>query len=263
MFTDFFQLRALPFVESLDTARMLRDGRIDEGLARLQCFAHSGLIGLLCGPTGVGKSSLVELFVQDLPAHRIHPLRLAFSAVDAVALLRQLVALLGERPCLGKDRLFQQVVHKLQQMERTSLLIVDEAHLLSEQALVALRLLLSAPAGQALPLKLLLCGQDTLETLLARAALADLLNRIHLRYRLCPFSRDQSLCYIDHCLAQAGARAELFEPDAKHRIHDFTHGIPREINSLATVCLIHAAGKKAQRISEPIVQEAAAERHRL
>jgi general secretion pathway protein A len=259
MFTDFFELHAMPFVESLNLDRMLRDQRMAEGLARLQCFTQSGLIALVSGPTGVGKSSLVEMFVQDLPAHHIHPLRLSLSAVDAVAVLRQLVVLLGERPFLGKDRLFHQVLHKLQQMERTCLLIVDEAHLLSEQALVALRLLVSAPGGQAQPLKLLLCGQEPIEQLLARSSLADLLNRIHVRYRLRPFSRDQSVCYIDHCLTKAGARPELFDLDAKHRIHDFGHGIPREINSLATVCLIHAAGKHAKRIDEPLVQQAAAE----
>jgi len=47
--------------------------------------------------------------------------------------------------------------------------------------------------------------------------------------------------------------------DAKHLIHDHTGGIPRQINNLATTCLIHAASKDLKRIGEALVVEAAAE----
>jgi general secretion pathway protein A len=259
MFAQAFHLDALPFEEHVAVERILDDERFAQALGRLQYFAEHGMAALLTGPTGAGKSCLVRRFVHTLPVHRYQPLVLHISRVDAAAMLRMIVTALGEKPALGRDRLFRQILERARATDRATVLIVDDAHLLGEATLTDLRLLVSAP-GEAPPsLKVLLCGQPSLAKILARASLADLLNRVCVRCSLRPLSREQTVAYIDRRLKAVGGREQLFETAAKHLIHEHTGGIPRAVNILATTCLIHAASRQIERIGDELVVEAAAE----
>ena len=62
--------------------------------------------------------------------------------------------LLGEVPKFGKDRLYSQILDRAKRSEGTMLLILDEAHLLSGDALVDLRLLVSSAVEAGPPLKI-------------------------------------------------------------------------------------------------------------
>jgi general secretion pathway protein A len=259
MFAQAFNLTALPFEEHISADKVLVDDRFTQALNRLDYFADYGLVALMTGPTGVGKSCLITRFLDALPAHRYQPLYLHISRVNSAAMLRMIVAALDEKPSLGKDRLFRQILDKTQGSERRAVIVIDDAHLLNEGTLTDLRILVSAPQGNQPSIKLLLCGQSSLSKLLARASLADLLNRICVRCHLPALTKDQTVCYIDQRLKAFGGSDALFEMEAKHLIHDHTGGIPRQINNLATTCLIHAASKNLKRINETLVVEAAAE----
>ena len=45
----------------------------------------------------------------------------------------------------------------------------------------------------------------------------------------------------------------------KRQIHDYSGGVPRQINNLATACLLAAAAQNAPRISEAILQQTLSE----
>ena len=259
MFAQAFSLNTMPFEEHISTDRTLNDERFNEALNRLEYFAEYGLVALMTGPTGVGKSCLINRFLDTLPAHRYQPLYLHISRVESAAMLRMIVAALDERPSLGKDRLFRQILDKTRESDRTAMIVIDDAHLLNEGTLTDLRMLVSAPQGNPPSIKLLLCGQPSLSKLLSRASLADLLNRICVRCHLRALTKDQTVCYIDQRLKASGGSDQLFGMDAKHLIHDHTGGIPRQINNLATTCLIHAASKELKHINDTLVVEAAAE----
>jgi general secretion pathway protein A len=259
MFAQAFHLTALPFEEHISADRILDDERFAQALDRLRYFAEHGLVALLTGPTGAGKSCLLKRFLHLLPEHRYQSIYLHISRMDAAAMLRMIVAALGEKPSLGRDRLFRQILDRTREAERATVLVIDDAHLLNEPTLTDLRLLVSAPSSAPPSLKVLLCGQPPLAKLLARASLADLLNRICVRCSLRPLSKEQTVVYMDRRLQAVGGSEQLFETAAKQLIHDHTGGIPRSINNLATTCLIHAASKQLKRIHEALVVEAAAE----
>ena len=109
------------------------------------------------------------------------------------------------------------------------------------------------------PLKMLLVGQEPLRAALRRAQHADLANRISVRHHLRPLSREQTCRYIDYQLSQAGGDAKLFDDSVKTAIHDFTGGVPRQINNLATACLLQATARKVLRIDDALFQHAAGE----
>ncbi len=50
----------------------------------------------------------------------------------------------GEKPQMGKDRMLLQILERINQYDKCTLLIIDEAHLIAPQTLTDLRLLISS-----------------------------------------------------------------------------------------------------------------------
>jgi len=134
--------------------------------------------------------------------------------------------------------------------EATLMLIFDEAHLLSGDALVDLRLLVSSAVEVGPPLKILLVGQDHIRQTLKRSEYADIVNRISVRYQLRPLTKEQTRRYIDHQVVRHGGDSKIFDESVKDLIHDFTAGVPRSINNLAIACLLGATNARSMRIDE-------------
>ncbi len=255
MFTTHFKMTRHPFCERTPVEGILKDERISQGLARLEYLASEGTIALLTGPTGVGKSSLLKLFLSSLSRNQFHPLYLHLTHLSSGAFLKLIVARLGEVPRRGKETLFLQILEKAKAGELSTLLLVDEAHLLDPDALTDLRLLVSSALEEVPPFKIILAGQDSLRDQLKRSVHGDLVQRISVRYQLPPLTKDQTEAYIDFQMRQAGASQKIFEPEVKSLIHDYAGGIPRQINNLATACLIQAAARNTQKVQEPLFHE--------
>jgi len=255
MFLQHFNLTDHPFMETPPLKWILHDPRMDEALARLKFFRDQGQLALVGGQTGVGKSTLLRLFINALPQNRYQPIYLHLTQVNANAFLRLIVTALGENPKMGKDRLFIQIIERIRQNEKCTLLIIDEAHMLEPRALTDLRLLISA--GETEPaLKIILCGQETLKQTLKRASHADLVQRICVRFWFKGLTRDQTKAYIDNRVKMANGSERIFQSEAIHLIHDYTSGIPRQVNNVATACLINAASKGQEFITDDLVNQA-------
>jgi general secretion pathway protein A len=201
------------------------------------------------------QSALLKRFLHELSGPRWQPVYLHLTHLSAAGLFKLLVGKLGEPPRRGKERLFEQILAKAHQAEGGLLLILDKAHLIAPEALTDIRLLISSALDDAPPLKVVLAGQEPLRQTLRQSLHADLLNRIAVRFHLTPLTKDQTASYIDFQLKQAGGSEKLFDPTAKSLIHDYSGGVPRQINNLATACLLATAAQNAARISEAILQQ--------
>jgi general secretion pathway protein A len=81
------------------------------------------------------------------------------------------------------------------------------------------------------------------------------------RYHVPPLTPDQTVAYIDFQVHQAGGSEKIFEEEAKTLLHDYSSGVPRQINNMATACLINAATKNLQKITANLVNETMPEFH--
>jgi general secretion pathway protein A len=169
-----------------------------------------------------------------------------------------MVIKLGEKPKLGKDRMLLQILERVNQNDKCTLFIVDEAHLLAPETLTDLRLLISS-IDEQISLKILLCGQEQLSQTLKRSSQTDLLQRITLQFMMRPMPKAQTPAYIDYRVTCAGGKEKIFEPEAKELIHDYTGGVPRQVNNVATACLINAAARELKIITEALVNETMSE----
>jgi len=259
MYLEHFQLRSQPFCEHAAATALWQDQRMKEGLARLEFLITMGELGMLTGPSGVGKSALIKRFLNTLTPQRCETVYCHLTHLPSSGLLKLVATQLGEPPRRGKDRLFEQILERAGRAEGTLLLIFDEAHLLTSEALTDLRLLLSSALDVGPPLKILLAGQDPLRGTMKRAQHADLLNRISVRHQLRPLTKAQTTHYVDFQMTQAGGDATIFGGDVKDLLHDFTGGLPRAINNLAIACLLQATATGSARVDEEVFRQAAAE----
>ena len=260
MFLNHFSLHSHPFAENPPIDWLLRDEHTDRALAGLEFFKQQGAMALIIGQTGLGKSSLLRLFLNELPHNRYHTLYLHLTALNANAFLRLMVTKLGEKPQMGKDRMLLQILERIHQNDKCTLFVVDEAHLLEPKTLIDLRVLISS-IDEKLSLKILLCGQEKLSQTLKRSSHADLLHRINLQFSLRPMSTEKTSAYIDFRVKKAGGKTKIFEPAARDLIHDYTGGVPRQVNNVATACLLNAASRSVKIITEALVNETMAEFH--
>ena len=122
-----------------------------------------------------------------------------------------------------------------------AVLMMDEAQNLSMDLLEEIRLLSNLEHKGDKLLQIFLVGQPELEAHLARHELRQLRQRITVHYRLNPLSPDETLGYIHHHINVAGGNgAIVFPSDTCREVYRLTHGIPREINTLASSALIAA-----------------------
>jgi general secretion pathway protein A len=259
MYLTHFHLQHQPFAEHTDVTRLWQDTRMDEGLARLDHLVNHGLLGLLTGASGLGKSALLKRFLHGLTPQRCEVAYCHQTHLSSLGLLKLLLTQLGEEPKHYKDQVCRQILARIRRVEGTLLLVFDEAHLLNADALTDLRLLISSALADGPPLKILLAGQESLRLTLKRVQHTDFMNRVSVRVQLRPLTKEQTLRYIDFQIVQAGGDARTFDDSAKSLIHDFTGGVPRHINNMATACLLQAAARQLTCIDEQVFQQAAGE----
>jgi len=104
-------------------------------------------------------------------------------------------------------------------------------------------------------LKLLLCGQPTLEKTMHAESLTDLRERLCLRLHLKPMAMTEAIDYIAHRLNGAGAKLSIFEEESLQLIVNASKGIPRKINGLAFRSMLATIQKKENVIKANTVRE--------
>jgi type II secretory pathway predicted ATPase ExeA len=175
-------------------------------LAKVACVIEAaGGLALLSGPSGVGKTLVLEALAADE--------RLA----DRCSGVRDVAGWLAEADDLPR------------------LVLADDAHLATEDDLM--RLLARCRAGQAAAV--VLAGQGRLLTLVAREHRLE--QAVRIRSTLLP----GSLADTEQLLAAGRERTgwPLFDSAALTTIHEVTAGIPADIVRLADLAGVVVAGR--------------------
>lgn len=256
MFTTHFKMSQQPFQEYPPIEGFFSHEAFSQGAARLTYFASGPSdVALLSADSGLGKSSLIRYFLHHLTAQAFNPVSIPFSGLSRHAFLRSMVSSLGETPAMHKDVLFQQVVKKTASANGPTLFLIDNAHLLCDETLVDLKLLLSANQ-ERVHIKLIFIANHELKKRFKETQHTSLAQRMSLLCSLSSFDEVLTHQYLDFQMRFAGSNDKVFEDNVKSELQQYTHGCPRLINNLATHCLIGAAIKKVNIIDRTVFQQA-------
>ncbi|WP_169704476.1 hypothetical protein [Candidatus Kuenenia stuttgartiensis] len=109
MFTSHFSMTTQPFSERINTSLIMKDERFTQGLHDSNTSYTQALSPSLTDRRGVGKSTLLKLFLSQIPQNLFLPIYLHFTHLKSSSLLSLIVSQLGEIPKHTKDRLFSKL----------------------------------------------------------------------------------------------------------------------------------------------------------
>lgn len=278
MYESHWQLNARPFEASSD-ARFYYPSEVHQGaLFRLRyALENRRSAALIAGPSGLGKTILVQQLAAQLPEAAGPLVHLVFPQMPADQLLAYLAAELStamaiepdnssaERGFRGGAPNVEQSVRRLHgalvenaRKGRHAILALDEAHLIRDpETLDTIRLLLNFQHQGRPVATLLLIGLPSLLTTLQR--IPELEDRIDLKCLLPRFTLEQTMGYVAYRLKAAGATRTIFAPDAVECLHDASQGVPRRINRLADLALLVGFAEELDVISARHVESVADE----
>jgi general secretion pathway protein A len=155
---------------------------------------------------------------------------------------------------------FNQWLLEQHQAGRTAVLVVDEAQNLSPQVLEEIRLLTNLETSSEKLLQIILAGQPELELKLSQPQLRQFRQRITLRCKTHPLTREETSAYVLERLRIAGADGHpIFTPEALATAHNYSKGIPRVVNLLCEHALISGFVDQQPTIGPKTIEEVARE----
>lgn len=245
MYEAHWRLNRKPFAEWADARDYYPAETHQAALLKLRYVIENRRgAAVLAGPSGVGKT-LVARLLRDHVADNIQPIaHVVYPQMPTAELLAYLAAELGagtgeaQRPSI--DASVQRIQKHLGQNAdrgRHAVVIVDEAHLIEGiQTFEALRLLLNFESAAGPHATLILVGQTGLLPALERMPQLD--ERMAVKCLLKPLELEETMAYVQHRLAVAGAERTIFEPAATEAMHYLAGGAPRQINRLCDLALL-------------------------
>lgn len=266
MYKVFFGLTRNPFDLTPDPACFVSTKRHNEALAALYYGIrwHKGFV-VVTGEVGTGKTLLLRCLLRLLKDSRDVAYAYLFnSRLSATEFLQYILSDFG-LPASGKNK--SELLLNLGQFllsrgskRLTTVLIIDEAHHLSDDLLEEVRLLSNLETTDDKLLQIVLVGQPELDEKLDSLGLRQLKQRIALRAQLSSLELEETREYIAKRLQIAGAdthRDLIFSPEAIAAVHRHSQGLPRLINTICENALIAAYAKQSQKVTSDIIDEVA------
>jgi len=256
-YEGYWGLTCAPFENVPDPNFYFPSANHEEGLHRLlySVEARKGA-AMLTGEVGCGKTTLSRAFLQHLAKDRYDTAVVANPALVRDEFLAEVLYQLGiQAQGLKKvERLHKlnERLHENLKRKKDTVIIVDEAQAIGDdQVFEELRLLLNFQLNDRFLLTLILLGQPEL---MARVGgIPQLSQRVSIRYHLTPFDQKETARYLAFRLKAAGGDAQPFSADAIEMIQKETGGIPRNINTLADLCLLSGFLERKWQIDAALV----------
>jgi len=264
MYKQFYSLKKNPFEITPDPSFLFTTKGHNEALATLYYGVRrrKGFV-VLTGEVGTGKTLLTRSLLQILKLSDVHYSYVFNSRLGPTDFL-QYIAGDFRLPISAKTKselLLELSTFVISRFKKglTTVLVVDEAHHLSEEVLEEIRLLTNLETAEEKLLQILLIGQPELDEKLDSVSLRQLKQRIALRCHLSPLALEETEGYIRRRLQVAGNTTPdaVFPLDTVIEIHRHSRGIPRLINTLCENGLMQGYAKQAQSITPEMIEEIA------
>lgn len=265
MYLHFYGLTRNPFTLMPDPAFYFGSATHRLALSVLEYAIVSGAdLTLISGEVGCGKTTLVRCLLDrvrrgdtvGLVSNTHH----AFG--DILSWILDAFGLEAMGDASARYRTFVAFLREQQSRGRHVVLVVDEAQNLTLQELEAVRVLTNVNCEGKQRLQVILVGQPEVRRNLHKPELRQLVQRISVDYDLRPLTRRETMDYVAHRLAIAGAARPIFSRDAVDVVYRHSGGIPRVVNSLCDFSLTFGAVDRLCTIDASVVQEVVDEKRR-
>jgi general secretion pathway protein A len=253
LYESHFGLREKPFSLLPDPRFLYASETHRRALTMLRYgLAEQAGFVVLTGEVGSGKTMLVRHLLHeagdDVVIGLVTNTHQAFGELMKWILRAFNVGFAGKDIVEQHDLFIDELLGLYGQGKR-AVLIVDEAQNLGDDALEQLRMLSNINSETDQLLQLMLVGQPELRETLRRPGLRQLVQRISIDHHLAPLGAAETRDYVWHRLEVAGGPPLLFTAEACAAVHHFSRGLPRLINALADMALVHCFAEDGQQVT--------------
>ncbi len=255
-YLDCFGLKEPPFSKEIADADLwLPSSKQAVADALIDALADRASV-VLVGEPGVGKTCILRALRHRVAAAGY---RLTYSHNATLGrrdFYRQLCLALGLAPTATAGNFFYAVSSHVEELARERVhpvFLLDEAHLLHQDTLDHLHILLNYQWDSRALLSLVLVGLPELRDRLALRRNRSLYSRLHCRLEIEPLLPDDTAEYLRLRLRHAGCDRELFALDATALLHEATSGAMRDLDRLAAAALRETAKKKRKLVERDVV----------
>ena len=262
MYTSFFGFRAKPFNNKPE----LRFHYITPAYAenfntiRRDIREHQEVL-VLTGEAGIGKTLFLQRLVTASQNQDVHFISCPYSTLTFAELIDYVCEELGltiEHMSLPeKIQWLQASLMENLKQGKTIVLVIDDAHNISDETLGELLSFSSAQKNDDRFLQIFLIGLSELEEKLHAVMSAPSAHKVAY-YRLWPLENDEVPKFIAQQLRAAGYQGNtIFTPSAVDRIAEYTKGSLRALSLLCDASLVIAYLQSSRQVTADIVDEAA------
>lgn len=252
-YLDLFGLTREPFSGEMTPALFYPGASREQRLNLMLHLLPLGETLLITGGRGIGKRTLLDQFVAKSRASW-HLCRLdASSGLDSNQLLQQLAQTFSpEALVLAKLALTEQAETEWAEVERlliaqwqglrknaqTPILLIDNAHHISESGLRTLSKFIAEDADEEKLLGIALFSELAIEEKLNNPLLQTLRSQIKHTFELPLLSEQETSHYLNHRMRAAGFQGDSpFTAAASKAIFGASNGLPLKLNELAQAVL--------------------------
>jgi len=219
-----------------------------EAQTRLDYLSSTKGFGLLTGPAGVGKTTVVRRWAAKLNPSLYKIVYSSLSTLTVQEFYRHLVQELDSSPAYRKAenfRIIQDEITRLSvEKKKTPVIIIDEANYINSAILNDLKILFNFEMDSRDRAVVLLSGLPTLNLTLRHTVHEPLRQRIIMNFALEGLNKEEARGYILDKLSGAGCRQEVFEEPALEAIINAADGVARMINKYCNAAMLIAASGK-------------------
>lgn len=224
-------------------------GEVLDGLVQAALAADS--IVTVTGDAGCGKTMLSQMLAKRLRVAGFDLVYIPQPVYGPQGILDFLLT--AWKLDFGSERSAVQSIHaellSRQQQGRRVVVLIDEAHGMRPDTLVALAQLADVPNSTHTLMQLVLFGQPSLQQLLALPSLQVLQDKLLYRFALAAWSEEDTRAYVEHRLRTAGWRGgALFHPQALMALIQAAAGHVRHLHVLADKALLAAYAEGAHEV---------------
>jgi general secretion pathway protein A len=259
MYENYYGLTSKPFQLTPDPSFFYGSKWHKRAMSYLQygLSQAEGFI-VITGDIGTGKTtianSLLDQMQDDIVAAQIVTPKLSPDELVKMVACKFHINVQGSTKAdiLNDLEAFLMSLHK---QGKRALLLVDEAQNLPLETIEELRMLSNFQAGGKPLLQSFLLGQEELQPILRAPNMEQFRQRIVASCHLAPLTDTECQAYIEYRLHHAGWKGDkLFSEGAYDRIFQFTHGVPRKINTLMDRILLYGFLEELETLDENAVE---------
>jgi len=215
---------------------------------------------LLVGEPGAGKTCVLRALRHRMSSQSFRLTYCHNATLGRRDFYRQLCLALGLSPAATAAAVFYAVSTHVQDLGRERVhpvLLLDEAHLLHQDTLDHLHVLLNYEWDSRALLSLILVGLPELQDRLELRKNRSLYSRIHRRLAIGAMTSEDTADYVRMRLVRVGCDREMFASDALALLHEVAGASLREIDRLATLVLRETARRKKKLVEREVMARVA------